>query len=182
MALCPAACACHLPLGFGFLELVRLQVDSVRPGDLGAWSPSVSEPGGGWGVNNEAFSRGNGGAGRGKAICPCLRPRGLLQGEGLRGGGARPWQGLEGGWASRAPGNRGRLDARGVLGSVFRAWLCLLHLEAVGRGEMGRAGGEEHATGHLLASGLPTAAQVPQKVRAGTALPAHLVGGRGAPR
>lgn len=55
-ALCHAACGCHLLPGFGFLELVPLQVDFVRPGDLTARSLGVSEPDGGWvGGNNEAF-------------------------------------------------------------------------------------------------------------------------------
>lgn len=103
MELCPAARACHLPLGFGFLELVRLQVDSVRPGDLEAWSPSVSEPGGGWGANNEAFSQGSRRAGRGKAICP--RPQAPRAAGRERGCGR---------WCQALAGAAGRLGQPGA--------------------------------------------------------------------
>lgn len=80
------------------------------------------------------FPRGAGEQAGGKQSARARRPRGLLAGRGAAGGGARPWQGLQGGWASRAPGKRSCLDALGVLWSVFRAQLCLLHLEAGGGG------------------------------------------------
>lgn len=131
---------------------------------------SLSQAGAG-GQTMRPFPRGAGEQAGGKQSARARRPRGLLAGRGAAGGGARPWQGLQGGWASRAPGKRSCLDALGVLWSVFRAQLCLLHLEAGGGGETGWAGGEEPAMGPLLASGSAG-------VRAGTDLPAHFLGGR----
>lgn len=137
---------------------------ACETGDLEAWSPSASEPGGGgWGVNKEAFSGGSGCSGRGKAVCPCPQAsRKAAMERGCPGRGARRWQGLEGGWASGRR-NRSLWDARGVWWSILGHGSARFTLRLVAggrRGDTGRAGGEQRARGHLLASGLPAAAQL----------------------
>ena len=135
------------------------------------------------------FPRGPGG--KQTARAPGLE--GCWQGEGLLGWCCQALAGLEGGWASRAPGNRSRSDPRGVLWSVLRAWLRLLHLEAGGRGTAGGGGaGGEGSAGTCRGGGRggccdrppaghwpPLAAGVPQEVRAGLALSCSLRGRQG---
>lgn len=77
--------------------------------------------------NNGAFSRGSWAEPAAvKQSARALGPRGLAGRErGCRGHRCQALAGLEGGWASRVPGNRSRLDTRGVSWSIFRARLCL---------------------------------------------------------
>lgn len=77
--------------------------------------------------NNGAFSRGSWAEPAAvKQSARALGPRGLAGRErGCRGHRCQALAGLEGGWASRVPGNQSRLDTRGVSWSIFRARLCL---------------------------------------------------------
>lgn len=89
----------HLPLDSVSWRRARLQVDPSRPGDLGARSWGVSEPGGGRGSNG-AFSRGTGLSWLREGSLPAPRGLSALAGGGAAGRGARPWQGL---WEAGQP-------------------------------------------------------------------------------
>lgn len=88
-------------------KLVRLQVDSVRPGDLAARRLGVSEPGGGQGETMRPFPGGKGlSRAVGKQCARTLRPRGLAGSKrDCWGQWCQALAGPAGGRASRASGN-----------------------------------------------------------------------------
>lgn len=119
---------------------------TLRPGDRVPPSQAVATVGAG------TLRPSPGGAGLsrpGKQSARALGPCGLAgRGEGRPGQWCQVLAGLAGDRASRALGNRSCLDTRGVLWSIFRAWLCLPPPGAGGRMETGREGGDEWVCGH----------------------------------